>query len=287
MKIKESRKASFAAMFFIYLFISAVGVVTFHFLPFGIYLNLFIADVIATVAIFIISVLLKNASVYDPYWSMQPIIISFLLATVKGIGLPALFLLIAIGIWGVRLTANWAYTFKGLLYEDWRYVLLKEKTGVWYPLINFIGIHMIPTVVVYLCVLPAVFVIQESPTFNAVAIIFFILSIFAVILQGVSDIEMHVYRQNRTEPFMRRGLWKYSRHPNYLGEILMWWGVGFYAFVLLPDKWYLLSGAVANTLLFIFVSIPMADKRQAKKEGFAEYKKETFALLPLPKLIRK
>ena len=65
---------------------------------------------------------------------------------------------------------------------------------------------------------------------------------------------------------MRTGLWKYSRHPNYLGEILMWWGVASMVCVACPDKWFLMSGALTNTILFLTVSIPMADNRQAAKD---------------------
>ncbi|MBO5091473.1 MAG: DUF1295 domain-containing protein [Clostridia bacterium] len=94
---------------------------------------------------------------------------------------------------------------------------------------------------------------------------------------------MHRYRRNRNAPFIRVGLWKWSRHPNYLGEILMWWGIAFSVFMADSRPWLVLIGALANTCLFMFVSIPMADKRQSRKEGFLEYKAETNRLLPLPK----
>jgi len=90
------------------------------------------------------------------------------------------------------------------------------------------------------------------------------------------------YRKNRTTPFIRTGLWKYSRHPNYLGEILMWWCVGL-ACVVSTGLAILLVGALVNTLMFLCVSIPMADKRQSRKEGFDEYKRQTWALLPFKK----
>ncbi|MBO4594291.1 MAG: DUF1295 domain-containing protein [Clostridia bacterium] len=285
--VKDSRAKSFTVVFTIYLLASAIGVATFYFLPFGVFVSLLLADVSATVFTFVFSLIFKNASVYDPYWSVQPIVIVSLFAAVKGLNISGVFPLIAICIWGVRLTANWAYTFKGLRFEDWRYVLLREKTGAFYPIVNFTGIHMIPTLVVYLCLIPAVAAVIFKPEFNVLSLIFFAVSILAVVLQGVSDLEMHAYRKDRKEPFMRKGLWKYSRHPNYLGEILFWWGIGLFAVILMPDKWYLLSGALANTLLFLCVSIPMADKRQAQKEGFAQYKKETFALLPLKKAAGK
>ena len=94
---------------------------------------------------------------------------------------------------------------------------------------------------------------------------------------------MHKYQKNRTTKFIRVGLWKYSRHPNYLGEILMWWGVAVQAVSIMPSRWWLIAGAASNTVMFFTVSIPMADKRQSAKEGYAEYKASTRSLLPIPK----
>ena len=102
-------------------------------------------------------------------------------------------------------------------------------------------------------------------------------------MQGIADIEMHQYRKHRESAFIRVGLWKYSRHPNYLGEILMWWGVALSVICAAPSAYYLAAGALANTVLFFAVSIPMADGRQSRKEGFAEYKKQTRMLLPIKK----
>ena len=90
---------------------------------------------------------------------------------------------------------------------------------------------------------------------------------------------MHAFRKSHREELIRTGLWTYSRHPNYLGEILMWWGVWLSVVVSVPGSGRLLLGAIINTLLFLFISIPMADKRQARKPGFDEYKKATRMLL--------
>ena len=284
-KIKENRLASFILMLVIYIIATLGGILTYKVLPFdSFYINLLLADVVATIIVFIFSLILNNASVYDPYWSVQPIVIVGIYLIFTPITSFVQFIpFIAICLWGVRLTLNWAYTFKGLMYQDWRYTMLKETTKKFYPLINFIGIHMVPTLVVYACTLPAVVVLKCATKFNIGAIIFFLVSICSAILQCIADIQMHKYRKNRTTPFIRTGVWKYSRHPNYLGEILMWWGIGLICVVLLPNYWYLLLGAVLNTLLFLFVSIPMADKRQSKKDGFKVYKKETRMLLPIKK----
>lgn len=288
MKIKTNRIASFIVIAIVYIFACAVGIVTYHFLPPNeLWFNLLIADIVATAFVFVFSVILKNASVYDPYWSVQPIVILYAFAFVYGANVTGILILVAVSFWGVRLTANWAYTFKNLTCQDWRYTMLKENTKGFYPIINFVGIHLVPTLVVYACTLPAVYTLLIRPAINAGAVIFFIISIGAVLLQGTADIQMHKYRKNRTTPFIRSGIWKYSRHPNYLAEIIMWWAIGLQTICVIPSIWYFIFGAVLNTMLFVFVSIPLADGRQKTKPGFSDYKAQTFALLPIKKPKRK
>lgn len=167
-------------------------------------------------------------------------------------------------------------------HQDWRYTMLQQKTGKVYPLINFLGIHLFPTLVVYACVLPVVFLLMSNATANLFSYIFIAVSFFAVFLQGIADCQMHYFKNHKTDQiFIRIGVWKYSRHPNYLAEILMWWGVAFSVVFTLQTNWFLLAGAIINNLMFLFVSIPMADKRQSKKQGFDEYKQQTNKLLPL------
>ncbi len=281
--LKENRAASFVVVSAVYLAAIAVGVAVYNWLPYPWWLSLLMADVAATVLVFAFSLLFKNASVYDPYWSVQPPVILAALALGSGINAYGILLLSVVSLWAIRLTANWAYTFADLTHEDWRYRMLKENTGAFYPLINFVGIHMVPTLVVYACILPAAYAIKASISTNVFGVLFLAVSLLAVLLQGVSDVEMHKYRKNRDGAFNRHGLWKYSRHPNYLAEILMWWGVALSVVFSAEGAWHLLLGALLNTALFLFVSIPMAEKRQSKKEGYAEYKKQTRMLLPIKK----
>lgn len=281
--LKENRALSFLAVLAVYLLASAMGITIYRALPFEWWLSLLIADAAATVFTFVFSVAFGNASVYDPYWSVQPIVILYALALTKPLDTVRVLLLIAVTFWGARLTANWAYTFKNLMHQDWRYTMLKEKTGVLYPIVNFFGIHIVPTLVVYGCTLPAAYAFVYKAEWNAGSIVFFCVSLFAVVIQGTADIQMHKYRKNRTAPFIRVGLWKYSRHPNYLGEILMWWGIALSVVFVFPSAWFLAAGALANTALFLFISIPMADGRQSAKEGFAEYEAQTRMLLPIKK----
>ena len=282
-KLKENRLISFLIVTIVYAIATIVGVLVYKSLNLSWWLSLLIADVVATIVTFIFSVVFNNASVYDPYWSVQPPIILIAFAFGKKLTALGVLLIIAVCFWAIRLTANWAYTFKNLCHQDWRYTMLKETTGAFYPIINFAGIHLVPTLVVYGCILPAVYAVVGSCTANAFSVIFICLSIGSATMQGIADIQMHKFRKNKNGAFIRNGLWKYSRHPNYLGEILMWWGVALAVVSSTPNAFYLILGAVANTLLFLVVSIPMADKRQSKKDGFNEYKSQTRALLPIVK----
>lgn len=280
--IKESRTISFIVLAVIYIAAGIIGFFIYKALTFSFWFNLLLADVAATVFVFIFSCIFGNASVYDPYWSVQPPVIITLFAIGQEMSFARVLLLIAIWYWGIRLTANWAYTFKGLKYQDWRYTHYQDTTGRLYPFINFVGIHLVPTLVVYGCILPAVFAMKIEVKGNLGSIVFFLVSIGAATLQLIADIQMHKFRLNRNGTFNRNGLWKNSRHPNYLGEISMWWGIALAVFCVLPHYWFLMAGAVANTMLFLLVSIPLADGKQSAKEGFDAYKAETRKLLPIP-----
>ena len=283
MKLKQSRALSFVAVAVVYVVAALAGLAIYGALSLPFWLALLVADIGATVVTFIFSLIFENASVYDPYWSVQPIFILACFAAGRHLTPLGVLLLAAVCFWGVRLTGNWVYTFHGLMFEDWRYVMLREKTGKAYPVINFVGIHLVPTLVVWGCILPAVFAIVESAPVTAGSVVFICVSFAAVILQGTADFQMHRFRKSGAGGFIRTGLWKYARHPNYLGEISMWWGVALSCVCAMPQRWYLIAGALANTLLFTFVSIPMADGKQAKKPGFEQYKRETRVLLPIKK----
>ena len=284
--IKSNRILSFTVIFIVYTLAAAAGILIYRALPYPFWLSLLIADAAATVITFLFSLIFQNASVYDPYWSVHPIVILVYAALWNGMNPLRWLLLIAVCFWGIRLTANWAYTFADLNHQDWRYTMLHERTGALYPFVNFAGIHMFPTLVVYLCTLPAVFAFREDCALTWANWVFFALSVGAAVWQGICDLQMHRFRKNVHKGFIRTGLWKFARHPNYLGEILMWWGIGLSAVSVMPERVWLLAGATLNTVMFLVVSIPMADKRQSAKEGFAEYKRETHMLLPIPKVGR-
>ena len=283
--MKQSRIISFIIIFLIYVVASVFGVLVFNYLNYDLWAKLLISDIFATLIVFLFSLLLKNASVYDPYWSVAPLVILGLLALNIKLTSSSALVLIAVFVWGIRLTLNWAYTFKNLYHQDWRYTMLKEKTKKFYPFINLFGIHMFPTLVVYLCVLPAVYLITFQIEANVLTYIFFVFALMSAVIQGLADCQMHKYKLNKITNYINSGLWKYSRHPNYLGEIMMWFSIDLLVVLTVKGNYFFLIGAIVNFVMFMVVSIPMAEKRQSKKEGFVEYKKKTRMLLPFKKII--
>ena len=284
-RIRSSKPVSIAVITFIYVLAAVIGITVCISLPFNLWLNLLLSDIAATIFVFIFSFIFRNASVYDPYWSVQPVVITLCCAFHCGFSPATVIVLVSIVYWGIRLTGNWAYVFDGLNHQDWRYTKLEKENGRLYPLINLAGIHMMPTLIVYACTLPAVYLISEGGDINAGSIIGGSVSVCAATLQLAADIQMHRYRKRGEHGLIRTGLWKYSRHPNYLGEILMWWGIAIQSVSVIHFKWWIFIGALLNTVLFFTVSIPLADRRQSAKPGYAEYRKQTHSLLPVPKKI--
>ncbi len=283
MKKDYSKPASLAIIALIYGIAIAAGILVFDRLTPSMpeIWALLAADAIATVIVWGFGLLYENVSVYDPYWSVAPPVIFTLWAFFKGsVSLPVILLLIAIWYWGIRLTGNWAWTFKGLHHEDWRYTRYRNtQSPALFQLTNFFGLNMMPTVLVFACMVPGLRLYETSAAANILTWLGFAMCLTAATIQLVSDTQSHRFREAHPGQPCNAGLWKHGRHPNYFGEILMWWGVwtmyasiyGFDLLVLCP---------VAMTALFLFISIPMMERRQlANKPAYAEYRKETRILI--------
>ena len=129
-ELKQNRTMSFVVIALVYILATVVGVVAYHLSrDLDWWLSLLVADVAATVATFLFSLIFRNASVYDPYWSVQPPVILIAFALKEKLTLLGVLLIVVVFFWAIRLTANWAYTFANLNHQDWRYTMLREKTG--------------------------------------------------------------------------------------------------------------------------------------------------------------
>jgi len=275
------RAKSLIVVFFIYLAALFVGILTAVALPFdSLILRVLAADIAATLFVFVFSTVTKNSSVYDPYWSVAPLVMAPFF--VVQWNLPTVLLLLVLYYWGIRLTLNWVYTFKGLhSYEDWRYVYFRERFPRLWPLVNLFGIHLMPTMVVFLVMIPAFLFLQNAESLSFLILLGAAMSITAASIQLVSDTQMHRFRKNPDKAVLDEGLWRYSRHPNYFGEILMWFGVYVMMLGVASEYWLAVFGPLVNLLMFIVVSIPLMENRQLERRaGYSEYKERTPPLIP-------
>ena len=249
------------------------------------FISILVADAVATVVVWLGGVILRTASAYDPYWSIQTLVIyTFIVSKHQNWNLATIALWAVSFLYSLRLTMNFIIGFHSLTYVDWRYKMLKEKSGKLYQFVNLFGICMFPTLVVYAASLPA-FAYASLDSYSYLDIIGLAVVLLGTLLELVSDIQMKKFvktRNDRSE-VLKRGLWKYSRHPNYLGEILIWFGIALTLIISHINYWSLSLGAIINLLMFLFISIPMEEKHfKSYKPDYEQYKKETHTLLILP-----
>tara|TARA_A100001388_G_scaffold222542_1_gene173325 strand:+ start:1294 stop:2160 length:867 start_codon:yes stop_codon:yes gene_type:complete len=232
----------------------------------------------ATLIIFIFSRIHKNSSIYDPFWHVAPIPIVFYIA--KQSSLPTLELnlvLAAFLFWALRLTYNWYLNWNNLDHEDFRYIDLKNNNKFIAFINDFFGIHLIPTLIVNVSLYP-IYVALNSESLNELVYVGFILIIIAVVIQYISDDQMRKFRKDESNlgKTMKYGLWKYSRHPNYLGEVSFWFGIYIFALASGLTTIWLLACPIVMLALFVFISCPMMDNRSLKRRSeYKEYMDKT------------
>jgi steroid 5-alpha reductase family enzyme len=231
------------------------------------------ADVAATLAVFAFSVGFDNSSLYDPYWSVAPLpIVAWWLAlglpgASAGRGALAGALVFA---WGLRLTWNCMARWRSLAAEDFRYLEIRQKTGRWYWPASLFSIHLFPTGWVFLGLLPLFPALARPGAplgwLDAAATA---VTAAAILIEALADLQLRRFLATRTDPAQRlaSGLWSWSRHPNYLGEVLFWWGLWLFGLAADPAWWWTVIGPLSITALFTFVSIPWMDRRLAARRA--------------------
>lgn len=282
--MKKSRDLIIIALIYILAF--AIGFACC--LPFeNVILRFFIFDSVATVVTFIFSVVLKNSSVYDAYWSLTPMVMSvWLFVIYNSWSVYQIIFLICFNIWSIRLTLNWVSVFTDFSYEDWRYRKYRDETPkIFWPVVNFFGIHYMPTLIVFAGMLPMFSVAEKG--IGAWSVVGDAIMLLGVGFEFFADRQMHRFldiAKSGNMSVCEEGLWKYSRHPNYLGEITFWLGVFISAIVYDVEHWHYVIGFVSVAILFNVVSIPLMEKRQtSRRPEYVQYKKRTSRLLILPK----
>ena len=246
------------------------------------------ADLVATLVVFGASRWHRNSSFYDAFWSVIPpvLMLWWMVVGSSASTLREMLVLALLLFWATRLTCHWAYYWPGLHHEDWRYGMLREQAGRNAVVVDLMGVHVFPTIQVFLGMLPvyAVTVLGDQPL-NVIDGLAALVMFAAISLQMTADVQLHAFAaQAKPGDTLETGLWSRSRHPNYLGEIGMWVGLALFGLAAYPQgAWWVGLGALAMILMFRYASIPMMEKRSlARRPEYAD----TMARIPrlLPRL---
>lgn len=272
-----SRSASFVRVTLAYVVAIAAGLAVLLAVDTGRgWLDVLLADLAATVVIFGFSRFYRNSSFYDAFWSVIPPLVALAWWVdrpdgVDGSDAVRFWLLFAvIMVWAVRLTANWAYGFPGLHHEDWRYALLRERAGGGPAsfLVDLFAIHVIPTIQVFLGLLPVYVVTRHDRNLSWLDVLAVVVGLGAILLESLADLQMHRFVAGKAAgtiesgAAMDRGLWSWSRHPNYFGEFGFWVSMALFGLAAAPDTWWwVFVGAAAMLAMFQGASIPMMEER--------------------------
>ena len=278
----KSKKGSLILVFFYYVISFYLAYLITKTTNLDGWLLILVWHITATLFVFLFSNIHKNSSIYDPFWHVAPIPIVFYIANQSPLpDLQLNLVLSAFLFWALRLTYNWYLNWTNLNHEDFRYIDLKDNDRFIAFINDLFGIHLIPTLIVNVSLYP-IYEALMSNNLNNLIYIGFILIILAVVIQYISDAQMRKFKSNESNfgKTMKYGLWKYSRHPNYLGEVSFWFGIYIFALASGSTSIWLLACPMVMLALFVFISCPMMDNRSLKKRpDYKEYMDKTPQLI--------
>lgn len=234
-------------------------------------------------AMFIIAIIISDNSIADIAWGMGFIIVTFATLYINNtISARNVIIALMVLAWGTRLSIRiFKRNFgKG---EDWRYKKWREEWGGLFLARSYMQVFMLQGLFLILNIFP-VLIINSAPEIQLkwtdfAGVLVWLAGFF---FEAVADYQLDLFVNNpgNRNKILDTGLWKYSRHPNYFGEALMWWGI-FIAGLSVPHGWAGIIGPVTITLLIRFVSgVPLTEKFMEKIEGFDAYKKKTNIFVP-------
>ncbi len=232
---------------------------------------------------FVISSLKKRNDYADIAWGLGFVLLSWSGGFIDGLNLRSLIVNFLITIWGLRLAWH-IYLRNHNKPEDYRYQAWRKKWKNFY-LRSFLQIYMLQGLFLYLIILPVLFINKSSFNgFQILDVIGFIVWVVGFYFESVGDYQLKKFISNPLNKgkLIDEGLWRYSRHPNYFGEVTQWWGI-FIIALSLPLSFFTIIGPVTITILILFVSgVPLLEKKYAGRKDFEEYKKRTSIFFPLP-----
>lgn len=233
---------------------------------------------------FIISLITKRNDIADVAWGLGYVGLCVFLYVNGYRSDVSLLLYILVGLWGGRLSLHIGLR-NGKKKEDFRYNQWRKDWGNNFYWRSYIQVYILQVLLLLIVSLPIIVASQAGETeLTFLAGLGCAMWLVGFYWQAVGDYQLGQFKKQKTDKdqVMQSGLWKYSRHPNYFGEIMMWWGIGV---IVLPLSygWIGLISPILITYLLLFVSgVPMLERRYKGNAAFEVYKKKTPAVFPKP-----
>jgi len=234
-----------------------------------------------------VSLLRRDASIVDIAWGAGFVLVAWVARWLGGSDAPHAWLLVAmVTVWGVRLAAYLAKRNLGKG-EDFRYKAMRRKHGERFPLVSLYTVFGLQGALMFVVSLP-VSLGQRDTDAGAgfVALAGFVVWAIGLYFEVVGDAQLARFKRDpRNEGLvMDQGLWALTRHPNYFGDCLVWWGLAIVASAQGAGLWAFLGALVMTVLLVRVSGAAMLDRLLAKrKPGYAEYMARTSGFIPRPR----
>lgn len=234
---------------------------------------------------FVIGTIIKNNSIVDMGWGLGFVIIAwYLMIENWNFLIPRVIMTVLVTIWGLRLFIHIIQRNLGKE-EDFRYKKWREDWGKWLIPRAFLQVYMLQGLFMGIISLPVILIRNESGPWNLLILVIGLgIWILGFIFESVGDKQLKNFigdPSNRGK-IMDRGLWKYTRHPNYFGEATMWWGIFLIGMSAGISILSIISPLTITTLLLFVSGVPMLEKSMKDKPGYQEYAERTSIFIPLP-----
>ncbi|MBL7701003.1 MAG: DUF1295 domain-containing protein [Ferruginibacter sp.] len=233
---------------------------------------------------FAIAVYVKRNDVADIAWGIGYIIICAFLFIRYPSSAVVKVLYALVTAWGLRLGLH-IYTRNKNKTEDYRYKAWRDEWGSYFYLRSYLQVFLLQGLFLMIIISPVIHAAAAGLVrwniFTWIGLCGWFIGFY---FQAVADWQLAAFKSNQKNKglVIQSGLWKYSRHPNYFGEIVMWWSI-FIITIPLTNSFYFIVSPLTITFLLLFVSgIPMLEKKYEGNAAFQAYKKRTSALIPMP-----
>jgi steroid 5-alpha reductase family enzyme len=237
-------------------------------------------------ALWLASIALRDVSIVDPAWGPAFVLVAAVALVAGGGCLGRRWLLFAMtAVWGLRLGAYLLVRKLGDRSEDRRYAAMRERRGAAFVPWSLVMIFGLQGLLVLIVSLPVQVAVQRGGSLTAAVLPGVILWLIGFGFESIGDEQLRRFkaRPDSRGQVMDRGLWRYTRHPNYFGDFCVWWGLWLVALTAGGTWWTFVGPVVMSTLLIRVSGAALLEKNIGERRpAYADYIRRTSGFFPLP-----